>query len=117
MARAVKIEDVLAVQRELSTVRSQIERLQGRMNYLSKSAQLSTLTVYLSTNPEALPVIDENTWKPLAVAKNAFRSLIGLGQGVANGFIWLVVYLPLWIVLFLVGLFVYKRVARMTVEK
>lgn len=110
MGRATKIEDVLAVQREVSQVRSQIERIEGRMNYLSKSAKLSTLTVHLATNPDTLPVIDEDTWKPLADAKDAFRSLIALGQGIVTFLIWVAMYIPVWAVFFFLGRFIYNKV-------
>lgn len=101
MNRAVKIEDVLAVQRELTNVRGQIESIQGRMKYLSQSAELSTLTVYLSTDPNVLPTLDEqDKWKPWAQVKNAARSLVEVAKGLANFIIWIVVYLPVWLVIF-----------------
>lgn len=102
MERATKIEDVLAVQRELTVIRGQIDRIQGRMNYLQKSAQLSTLTVHLATDPEALPVVDEDSsWKPLGTIKAAVRSLIDFGIWVANVVIWAIIFIPLWLVLWL----------------
>jgi len=102
MRKATKIEDILAVQRELTTVRANIESLEGRMKYLKESAAYSSLTVYLSTNPEQLPVLDKgDTWKPLATAKNALRGLTDFGTTVVDGLIWIAVYIPVWIVLFL----------------
>ncbi len=102
MKKAFKIEDVLNVQRELSNVRSQIERMEGRKRYLETSASLSTITVHLSTDPEELPVIDEDDkWKPLAVVKDSARNLIGVFQSLANFVIWFVVYIPLWALLVL----------------
>ena len=100
LTRATSIEDILAVQRELTIVRSQIERLEGRKIYLEQSAQLSTITVHLSTNPDNLPVLDESdTWRPLAIAKDAVRGLRSAGIAVANAIIWITVYIPLWLVL------------------
>lgn len=100
LTRANTIEDILSVQRELSTVRTQIERFEGRKQYLEQSAKLSTITVHLSTNPENLPVLDESdTWRPLAIAKDAVRGLRSAGIALANAVIWLVVYIPLWLVL------------------
>lgn len=96
MKKAVKIEDVLAVQRELSSVRSEIERITGRMKYLKESASFSTLSVYLSTDPLSLPAIDDDQWKPFAVLKDAVRSLIGEAQGLVDGLIWVVIYIPIW---------------------
>ncbi|HAT03284.1 MAG TPA: hypothetical protein DCS29_00695 [Candidatus Magasanikbacteria bacterium] len=112
MKRAVAIEDVLAVQRELSWVRGEIDRIEGRMKYLRQSADLSTLTIYLSTNPEVLPAWDdEDQWKPWAQVKEAFRSLVDVGQGFVNFVIWIVVYIPLWLVIILV-VWVIVRIVR-----
>ncbi len=100
MERAVEIEDVLAVQRELSNVRSQIERIEGRIKFLDSRTNYSSITVNLVTDPEDLPVIDDtDKWKPLAVAKDALRGLVVFAQDVVNVLIWLVVYIPLWIVI------------------
>ncbi len=105
MKRAVKIEDVLAVQRELTNVRGQIEGIQGRIKYLEQSAKLSSLTVYLSTDPNVLPALDqENKWKPMAEVKAAARSLVVVGKALVNLMIWLVIYIPLWILIVLIVL-------------
>jgi hypothetical protein len=110
MKNAVKIEDVLAVQRELSYVRGEIESLEGRMKYLKESVDLSSLTVYLSTNPENLPVVnEEDQWKPLAIFKEALRSLMDTGKSILNGLIWFGVYLPIIIVVLFVAWFIKKR--------
>jgi len=113
MRRAVKIEDVLAVQQQLTEVRGRIESIQGRMKYLKESARLSTLTIYLSTDPSVLPSVNtEDQWKPWASAKNAFRQLVDLGKGIVDVVIWLVVYIPLWAVLAFVVWVVVRMVRR-----
>ncbi|MBD3360954.1 DUF4349 domain-containing protein [Candidatus Peregrinibacteria bacterium] len=103
MDKAEEIEDVLAVQKELTWVREEIERIEGRLKYLQQSAALSTLTVYLSTDPSTLPVIDDDEkWKPLAVFKNALRSLLEFGKGIVNVLIWIGVYIPVIAVVVLI---------------
>lgn len=119
MKRAVKIEDVLAVQRELTRVRSQIESLEGRRKYLTESAKLSTMTINLSTDSSALPVIEDDTWKPLRTIKEAARDVVLAFQIIGDGIIWFVLYIPvilvyiglLWIVYWL-GMKVYKRIKK-----
>lgn len=113
MKKAVKIEDVLAVQRELSAVRSEIERITGRMKYLQESASFSTLSVYLSTDPLSLPAVDDDTWKPFAVVKEALRSLVGEAQDLVDVLIWVVIYIPIWgfFVLVIYGIYrLYKKI-------
>ncbi len=55
--RTGKLEDVLAVERELARVREQIERYEGRLRYLSTRVETSTLTV---TVHEPVPVVNPN---------------------------------------------------------
>jgi len=107
MRRAVKIEDVLAVQNELTDVRGEIEVIKGRMKYLRDSASMSTLTVYLSTDPSELPVIEpDDSWKPFATVKEAARNLVYSLQSIGDFIIWVVVYVPLillYILIFWIG--------------
>ncbi len=116
MRQAEEIEDILAVQRELTQVREQIERIQGRIKYLKQSADLSTVRVNLSNDPESLPVVDdEDKWRPLGEAKESLRGLLNLAKILSYLLIRLVIYLPLWIVLILMawlGYGLYKRYQR-----
>lgn len=51
MDKATKMEDVLNLQRELSNVRGEIEKRQGRLNFLDKRSSFSTITVNLTLPP------------------------------------------------------------------
>ena len=103
LAKAEKITDILAVQRELTQVRGQIEQLQGRMKYLRQSADMSTITVDLSTDPSVLPSVDNSkVWKPWAEVKTAARALVEVGKKLVNQLIWLVIFVPIWLVIGLV---------------
>ncbi len=48
METATKTEDVLSIQRELTSVRGQIEQAQGRMLYLQRTSSTSLLTIQLN---------------------------------------------------------------------
>lgn len=104
MQRSGSIGDILNVQRELTNVRSQIERLEGRMKYLKESVAMSTISVHFSTDPDNLPVLNDDgkTWRPLAVFKQAVRSLVSAFIGVGNFLIYFVVLIPVWLVMALV---------------
>ncbi|MCC6927869.1 MAG: DUF4349 domain-containing protein [Gemmatimonadaceae bacterium] len=56
--RTGKLEDVLNVERELARVREEIERFEGRLNYLKSRVATSTLTV---TVHERLPLVSPGT--------------------------------------------------------
>ena len=51
MDKATQIQDVLALQRELTNVRGQIERIQGRKTYLERRSDMATITLSLRLPP------------------------------------------------------------------
>ncbi len=105
MDRTQNVDEALKVQRELSNVRAQIESLKGRMNYLSKSAAMSTIVVQLRPEPKEKPIIEEEGWNPGRVLRAALRALVLALQGLVNAAIWLVlVVLPVLVILALVFL-------------
>lgn len=119
MKRAGSITEVLAVQNELTRVRGQIEGIQGRMKYLKESAEMSSLTVNLSTDPSALPIVenDSSQWKPVVVVKDALRNLLEVGKGLVNMLIWIVIFIPVWGGAIVVAWFVYKRTKKNSLRK
>ena len=54
--RAVSVSDVLTVERELSRVRADIERLQGQLEFIQRSVALATITVSFVLPPGSVPV-------------------------------------------------------------
>jgi hypothetical protein len=98
MEKAVKISDVLEVQRELTVVREQIEQLSTQKAHLEDQAALGTLSVYFTV---PVPAVTEATagWDPAAEVDRAIASLVGMLQGVASAGIWLlIVLLPIILV-------------------
>lgn len=71
--RAGKIEDVLAVTREVSRVRREIESLQGRINFLESQTDKSSIDVFL-TEDENITFTD--SWRPWQVVKETFNALL-----------------------------------------
>jgi hypothetical protein len=90
LKQATSTEDVLAVYRELTNLRSQIEQVKGRMKYLSQSAALATITVTLIPDALAQP-IQVGGWQPAGVIRDALQALISALQGLATIAIWLVI--------------------------
>jgi hypothetical protein len=94
-----KAEDVLAVYRELTQIRGEIERVKGRMQYLSTVTALATLNVDLIPDELAKPVVEPG-WRPAETLRSAGRTLVNSLQGLANALIWVVIYLlPLLLVI------------------
>lgn len=75
--RTGKLEDVLAVERELARVREEIERREGRLRFLGARVELSTVQVTVS---ERVPVVG-NTPGQSVIGRafvEAWRNFVGL---------------------------------------
>jgi hypothetical protein len=100
LQRTQNVDESLKVYRELTNVRSQIESIKGRMNYLQKSAAMSTITVTVRPVEKDKPIVQEEGWDPLRVVRNALRSLVNALQGLLNALIYvLVLVVPILIVI------------------
>jgi Domain of unknown function (DUF4349) len=100
MTKATKIQDILDVQNQLTSVQGQIEELSTQQSHLKDQASLSTLTVLFQTPVPTAVKVTTKGWDPGAEFDQAVSQILGLGQGVATAGIWLVVVvLPVVIVL------------------
>ena len=93
LERAEKVEDMVAVQRELSIVRQQIEQIKGRMLYLERTSDMSRIEVTLQLEKP----LTEPGWSASNALKTAVRGLTTFGRGLATLFIWLGVFCWIWI--------------------
>ncbi|MBI2028078.1 MAG: DUF4349 domain-containing protein [Candidatus Levybacteria bacterium] len=93
--KAVNVQDILTVQRELINLQDQIDALRGQQQAIEKNAQLSKITIYLSTDELALPYTPDKAFRPGVVFKYAVRSLLDNLRIGAEALIWLAVYSPL----------------------
>jgi hypothetical protein len=101
MDKATRIEDVLTLQRELTNIRGQIERIQGRKNYLQRRTDMATISLSLRLPPVegARP---SGAWDPSAVAQRGWQASLAILRGVAEAIIiaaafswWLVPFIAL----------------------
>ncbi|HYK12138.1 MAG TPA: DUF4349 domain-containing protein [Gemmatimonadales bacterium] len=90
--RTLKAADVLEVFNQLTDVRGQIEQTQARMGTLSKLASLATIKVSLVPDALSQPIATAG-WRPLATVRTSFSDLLGTLRRVADGLIWVLVYL------------------------
>jgi hypothetical protein len=184
MSKAETVEDILAVQRELTNTRDSIERTQARMQYLERTSSTSLLNIQLeqsklkvdfnayntivkvdqeiSFSPDVaggfypytyewdfgdnqtsndiapthkyksagtytvtLKVTDDrqNTdtkvredyitvqpgWSAGSIAGNAWSGMVTFGRVLANIFIWLGIFSPVWIIAGGIGYWLYRR--------
>jgi hypothetical protein len=96
--RTQKASEIMEIYSEITKVRGDIEKAQGRVLYLSQMTSLSTITLELIPDVLAAPVVEPG-WQPVATIKSASRSLLNSLKGVADVLIWVVLYvLPLGLI-------------------
>jgi len=96
---AEDVEDVLAVERELSRVRGETERLKGRINYLEDRVSLSTITVSLH---EPTPIT--HSWG----IRDAIRDAVDAFITTVNGLIIFTGFILPFVIIGLIIIGVYK---------
>lgn len=67
------LDDILAVSRELSRVRGEAERIEGKLRFLENQTSMSTITVNVSEDAEITPISDD--WRPMQVVKQSLNQL------------------------------------------
>lgn len=98
-----KVDEIMAVYRELTGIRTQIEQIKAQLANLDKLAAFSTLNVELVPTEAARPVAAPG-WQPSERVRGSFRTLVNLLRGLVDFLIFFVIVLvPLGIVLFLIG--------------
>jgi len=87
MGSATDTEDVLRVFENLRQVRQEIEITTGRIQYLSESAALSSISVELIPDAAAQP-LQIGGWRPEGTAREAFTALIRALRFLGEAAIW-----------------------------
>lgn len=97
LKRASTVEDALKVQQQLASVRTEIDKLEGRRRFLDQESALSTITLTLS---EARPLVAATPRGFGVSVRAAFSDSLDVGAALIFGAIRLVgVLLPLGILL------------------
>lgn len=91
MDNATATEDVMAVFQELTTIREDIEVLQGQLQYYQESAKLSAISISLQAK-EAVAPITIGGWRPSLTLQRAAQALVDGLKFLANALIWIVIF-------------------------
>jgi len=113
MENTTDLENTMEVFRELTNIREQIEVLQGHINYLKESSELSSITVTLVAEASLQP-IEIGGWKPQGVVRESLEKLVRNFQNLVDFLIrfsitWLPFLIPLGIVIYFVVKALRKR--------
>ncbi|HEY69983.1 MAG TPA: DUF4349 domain-containing protein [Anaerolineae bacterium] len=110
MEGATETEDVLDVFAELTRIRSEIEVIKGRLQYLEQSADTSSISIELIPDVATQP-IEVERWQLEGTFNKAVEALIATAQFLVRSLIWIAIYiLPLaliigfviWLTVFLI---------------
>jgi len=111
LEKAVSVQDILTVTRELISLQQQIDALIGQKESIENNAKLTKITVYLSTDELALPYAPDKAFRPNVVFKLAVRSLLSTLRSGAEAVIWISVYSIIWAPI-IVGFIAYKKLRK-----
>jgi len=89
-----KAEDVLAIYREITDIRGQIESLKGRTQYLERSAALATIHVNIEPKETARALVEKAKWDPMITLNKALRAFVTAFQVVVNLLIYVLIFSP-----------------------
>lgn len=93
-----KAEDILAIYREITAVRAQIESLKGRQQYLERMTAMATIHVEIRPKEAPRPVITKARWNPLVTLSKAARGLVEVLQILVDIAIYLIIFSPIVLV-------------------
>ncbi|MDP3156822.1 MAG: DUF4349 domain-containing protein [Archangium sp.] len=92
--KATRVEDALEVNKGLTEVQGQLEKIAGRTQYLQQASALSTVTA--TFYPESNTTVRSDEWRPLEVARVALSRLLAVLQFLGSAVIVMGVFVPLW---------------------
>ncbi|MCC7289945.1 DUF4349 domain-containing protein [bacterium] len=95
--KATKVDDILAVQRELAVVRQNIEMYESQMKFYDNQSDMSYISVSMTKASEALDVTGDG-WRPFGVVVEAFTALVGFGKTLLTLAIWVLIFSPVVLV-------------------
>ena len=95
LEKAEAVEDILRIYDSLSRVRSEIEQIKGRMQYLERTSSMSLISVNLRPEATAKPLVRVG-WSALEILKAAVRGIVIFGQWLGAIAIWLLIFIPVW---------------------
>ena len=93
-----KAEEILAVHRELTNIRGEIESLKGRQQYLERMTALATIQIEIRPKAAPASLSEPAAWNPVVIASRALRTLVDVAKALATLAIYVLFLSPLIIV-------------------
>ena len=106
LLKSETVEEIIQVEKELMRIRGDIESLEGRLNYLSKTTDTSEINLNLN---EQIPITGES-WKINDSFTSALQNLSSFAKWLADFIINIIVFIPAIIVITLIIIFLRKLI-------
>lgn len=124
--KATRLEDIIALQKELTNVRGEIEQRQGRLNFLVNKTAFSTITVNLGLKPVPEPPVPTATpvppipvsegWQPEKAINQSWNASLKLLGGIITLVVQVLVFSWWYLPFLITGLIILWRVKRVKPE-
>jgi hypothetical protein len=108
LTRTGKLSDTLLIEKELSRVRQEIERREGRLRFLSHRVSFSTIDVTLQEAARSQTAIPPQSYSSGKEASEASRSLVEFLRSVWTMVIWVGIWAVVWVPLALIGVWLIR---------
>jgi galactitol-specific phosphotransferase system IIB component len=112
--QAQKMDDIIAITRQLSVTRGEIERLQGRIRLMDAQTDMATISVSLS---EDVSVTIVDSWRPWQVVKESTRELVKSVQDWIDFIIRLIIKVIPVLLLYGLILYIFYRIGKALYRK
>ncbi|CAN5537619.1 hypothetical protein BH24CHL1_BH24CHL1_07300 [soil metagenome] len=113
LSEADTVDEILRLERELTDVRSQIETIKGRQNYLSEMTSFSTITVTLRPDGETEDEPDGGM-AVTRIFESAWERSIGALAGIAEAVIVIAIFAAFFVPLSIGTYALYRAARRVT---
>ena len=104
LLKSETVEEIIQVEKELMRIRGDIESLEGRLNYLSKTTDTSEINLNLN---EQIPITGES-WKINDSFTSALQNLSSFAKWFADFIINIIVFIPAILIITLIIIFLRK---------
>lgn len=108
-----KLSDILEVEKEISRVREEIERQQGRLNMLANLTSLTTVTIIVEERKDYVPPANPTFAQQIALTfQQSVDNLAEFGKAIVLFVVALAPWLPLILLVALIVWLIARRAAR-----
>jgi hypothetical protein len=109
LSQTGKMEDIVVVQRELTRIRGEIEKIEGRQRFLKRRVDMSTINVHLATEAPVSLASARSGWQPLRTAATAWEGSLTFLSGMLDSLITLLIFFWWAIPLIVIAIYLLRR--------